>query len=73
MTPKQFSDAVAKTRINPDSDTAFAARLVLVNGLTKYRAAKTIGIHQSVLLRAVRKLQPDVRETCPTCGQKVKP
>ena len=71
MTPKQFAEALGNTRINPDSDTAFAARLVLVNGLTRYRAAKTIGIHQSVLLRAVRKLTPPA-PTCPTCGQKVK-
>lgn len=42
------------------------ARLVLVHGLTKYAAAKQLGIAESTVGRAVARLK---RPLCKSCGQ----
>ena len=67
MTPAQFTRALSATRMSPEGRTAQAVRLVLVDGLTSYAAAQRIGLHESAVSRAVRKLQPPERVPCPHC------
>lgn len=43
-----------------------AARLVLVDGVTKYAAAQETGVNEAQVGRAVKKLS---REICECCGQ----
>lgn len=46
--------------------TLEAARLVLVDGLTRYAAAKRTRLYKSTVTRAVARLQ---RPLCPACGR----
>ena len=46
--------------------TLEAARLVLVDGLTCYAAAKRAALYKSTVSRAVARLQ---RPLCPACGR----
>lgn len=69
MTPRQFDLALSGTRMRerPDSATVQAARLVLVDGLSRNAAAKAQGIDIKAVSRAVERLRP--RERCPHCHQ----
>jgi predicted DNA-binding protein (UPF0251 family) len=65
MSPAQFTRALSGTRMPPDSATARAARLVLVEGLSRGEAARRTGIDQAAISRAVQRLQPS--HACPQC------
>lgn len=69
MTPSQFTRALSGTRMPPDSATARAARLVLVDGLSRNASAKRLGIDIKAVSRAVERLAPPHR--CPACGRKL--
>lgn len=67
MTPRQFTAALSGRRINPDGKATKAARMVLVDGLSRREAARTMGLHLATVANAVKRIQPDVK--CPTCGR----
>lgn len=67
MTPSQFAQALAASSMDPEGRTAQAARLVLVDGLTRNAAAKRIGIDIKAVSRGCERLMP--RERCPHCHQ----
>lgn len=67
MTPRQFAAALAGSRLDPQGRTAQAARLVLVDGLTRNAAAKQVGIDIKAVSRGCERLMP--RERCPHCHQ----
>lgn len=67
MTPTQFTTALASTRLDPSGRTVQAVRLVLVDGLSAYAAAQRVGIHESAVSRAARKLRPETRQPCQHC------
>ncbi len=70
MTAAEFEALLATQRPALRARTAAACRLVLVDGLTAYAAAKACGdMHQSILSRALARLR---QPRCPTCGQRVR-
>jgi predicted DNA-binding protein (UPF0251 family) len=70
MNPKQFTAALSATRMSPDGAGTKAARLVLVDGLSRHEAAKQVGIDVMTVSRAVARLQPPKR--CEHCGQLIR-
>lgn len=73
MTPAEFDSVVARTGANPESRTMKAARMVMVDGITRHLAARRVGILPPGVYRAVRKLQlAATQPRCPTCGQTLK-
>jgi DNA-directed RNA polymerase specialized sigma24 family protein len=68
-TESQFDKAIAATMLNPAKPPAKAARLVLVEGLSRHEAARQVGTDVRAVSRAVSRLQP--RQRCPTCGQQI--
>ena len=46
--------------------TIKACRMVMVGGLTGYAASQATGLHESVISRALTRLE---RDLCPHCGQ----
>ena len=69
MTLTQFHHMIAATHLR-DGKTAKACRLVLVDGLSAYRAARISDVDQSAVIRALRKIP---REACKACGQPILP
>lgn len=65
MTETEFKKAVAATRLRPGSRTVAACRLVLVDGLTAYAAARKIGITAGAISAGLRALR---RPRCAACG-----
>lgn len=65
MTPAQFTRALQASRLAPEGRTAAAARLVLVDGMSRNAAARQIGIDIRAVSKGVDKLQP--RPRCPHC------
>lgn len=65
MTPRQFSTALATTRMRTDSRNTQAARRVLVEGTSLNAAAKAVGVDIRAVSRAVMRLRPS--EECPHC------
>ena len=66
MTPAQFSRALSDAGMSPESRTARAVRLVLVDGLSDNAAAREIGVHPSAVTRARNRLLG--RVPCPHCA-----
>jgi predicted DNA-binding protein (UPF0251 family) len=70
MTPTQFDRILAASRIKPDGESAAAARLVLIDGLSAQDAASRVGLNRRTVDRCVARIvarhQP--RDVCPTCG-----
>lgn len=66
MKINEFQRLVAAHRLSGAS--VEAARLVLVDGLTKYRAARALDIAESTVGRAVARLS---RPLCGHCGQPI--
>lgn len=66
MTPAQFQAALAATQMHEDGATTRAARLVLVDGVSRRRAAAAAGIDLSALKRALQRLDP--KSPCPHCA-----
>lgn len=64
MTPAEFDSLPL-----PMSRTRSAARLVVIDGLSAYEAARRFGINASALSRYIKGLS---RPRCPCCGQFVK-
>ena len=50
--------------------TIKACRMVMVGGLTGYAAFRATGLHESVISRALTRLE---RDRCPHCGQPLPP
>ena len=65
MTPKQYDRLIKAHRLR-GAKTIAACRAVLVEKLTAYSAAQTVGVAESVLSRALARLR---RSLCPHCGQ----
>ncbi len=72
LTPAQFTSAVARTRMQSEA-TIQACRLVLVEGLTIYAAAKKTGRAQSVVNRAVARLTADRKPKAATPAAPIAP
>jgi predicted DNA-binding protein (UPF0251 family) len=70
MNPKQFALALSATLMKVDGAGTKAARLVLVDGLSRHEAAKQVGIDVMTVSRAVARLQPPKR--CEHCGQLIR-
>lgn len=71
MTPRQFRDAVAATRMRVGGASYNAANLVLVEGYSSHAAAKAYAIHVSAVSRAVARLRDAAGEVrrCHVCHQ----
>ena len=72
MSPTEFTRRIAATGMLLTDRTAVACRLVLVDGLTAYAAAKDCGINQSVIsrgLHVLRRATPLAQ--CPKCGHDI--
>lgn len=67
MTPRQFASALSATRLDPQGRAVAAARLTLVDGLSRNAAARRVGCDIRAVSRAVERLQP--RQRCECCGQ----
>jgi hypothetical protein len=65
MTPTQFTRALSATRMPADSATARAARMVLVDSVSRNEAARQAGVDPAAVTRAVKRLMPT--EPCPHC------
>ena len=66
MTPTQFSRALTDAGMSPESRTARAVRLVLIDGLSDNAAAREIGVNPSAVTRARNRLLR--RVPCPHCA-----
>ncbi len=71
MTDAEFRALLATQRRPLRPQTAEACRLVLVVGETGYAAARTTGIQQSTVSRAVARLTAPPPPRCPCCGQQI--
>jgi hypothetical protein len=65
MTSKEY-ERLAKAHRLRGEKTIAACRVVLVDGLSAYAAARKVGIEESTISRALAKLR---RPLCPHCGQ----
>jgi predicted DNA-binding protein (UPF0251 family) len=63
VTNAQFDRLIAASNLRGER-TIQACRLVKVEGLTAYAAAKQTGINQSAISRALAKIP---KRICPTC------
>ena len=68
MTPAEFARRLAASGLS--GRACDAARLVLVDGVGRYEAAKRIGINYSAVHRTTERIENLV--ICPECGQEVK-
>jgi len=66
MTPAEFRRAIAASPLTPDGLTVRACRLVLVDGISQAQAAEQIGVEQSAVSRALKKIPTAF---CPRCRQ----
>lgn len=58
MTPAQFAAVLqANTRIEPDSRSTRAARLVLVDGMSRNKASREAGCSLKVAAQAAKRIQ----------------
>lgn len=67
MTPAQFTQALASTRLDPAGLATQAARLVLVDGLSRNAAARKVGCDPAAVTRAVQRIPHT--PMCPHCRQ----
>lgn len=67
MNAAEFDSRAALTRMRGRS--LDAARLVLVDGMSRYAAAEQIGVDIAAVSRAAKKLQEI--KTCQCCGQTI--
>lgn len=68
MTPAQFTAALAGTRMDPDTASTKAARLVLVDRLSGYEAAHRLGLTEGAVNAKVRKLRAmQPQQPCTRC------
>lgn len=66
MTPTDFARVLADACMSPESRTARAVRLVLVDRLSDNAAAREIGVNPSAVTRAKNRLLR--RVPCPHCS-----
>ncbi len=66
MTAAEFAVLLATQRPALRPRTAEACRLVLLDGMTGYAAAKQAGVAKSTVGRALARL---THARCPSCGQ----
>lgn len=57
MTPADFSDAIARTRMQPDGRSTKAARLVLVDGQRQVLAASICKLSRAAVSQAVARIR----------------
>ena len=68
MTAAEFARRVALTKMRGQS--LAAARLVLVDGMSRYAASRQIGVDVAAVSRAAAKIEQ--LKICRCCGQKEK-
>ena len=73
MTDKQFRAKALAARLQLDGKTWEACRMVLVDGVTAYKAFQAVGIDQGAISRALAKVrEAKPARVCPCCGQPLK-
>lgn len=71
MTDEEFLIARERTRMNPDSATSKAAKMVLVDGTSTTAAASALHISDSAVSRGVSRLRKEFPvRVCPNCGHR---
>ena len=65
LTGREYEKLVKAQRLR-GALTIKACRMVMVDGLTGYSASQATGLHESVISRALTRLE---RKRCPHCGQ----
>lgn len=70
MNNTEFDELNDASPHNYGIDTVTAMRLVLVEGLSAYRASREVGIDESGLYRALRQFPLGI---CPRCKQAILP
>lgn len=73
MTAEEFDRRVRFTRMNLAGKTVQAVRLVLVEGMSRTKAAQALDLNLPSVSRGVKKLKDTQLEhvKCPTCGTMV--
>jgi len=68
MTPEELHIVMIQVGIRPESKTAAALHMVLVEGKSQAEASRKLEINQSVVSRAIKKIPKSLPNTCPCCG-----